>query len=76
MIKGSSVPKVNMMNKIADEVTRERTQLFVKAMISAEIRVALYSTSTPSFSLIPSWRVLLEEVMVDVAKPEGMESKT
>lgn len=60
----------------AVNVTRDSCQLYMKATIMEAIIVALNSTKTPNRSEIPICRVLLTVVMVVVAYPEGIESRT
>lgn len=76
MIKGRIVPTARAMKRMTEEVTRVRDQLWVKATIIAATMVALNSTNVPSFSDIPSCRVLAVVVMVAAAAPDGIESRT
>lgn len=47
-----------------------------KPTTMAEIMVAVYSTKVPSFSDIPSCKVLAVVVMVPAAAPGAIESRT
>lgn len=75
-MKGMMVLIVIRMNRIEDEVTSVRAQLLVKATTTEATIVALYSTKTPSFSEMPSWSTLLVDVIVPVAWPGDIESRT
>lgn len=61
---------------MTEAVTRVSDQFLVKATTMAAIMVELNSTKVPSFSDIPSCRTLAVEVIVVVAYPGGIESRT
>lgn len=64
------------MKTTPENVTRVSSQLHVKETMMEAIIKELYSTKTPSFSEIPSWRILLVEVMVPTAYPGGKISRS
>ena len=76
MMNGRITPRTSSKNMITDDVTSVSAQLYVKATTIAAMIVALNSTKMPSFSEMPSCRTLAVEVMVPVAYPGGIESRT
>ena len=75
-IMGRNVPRTRKRYKMIEDVTRVRDQFFTNATMSAATIVELYSTKIPSFSDMPSCRTLAVEVIVPVAYPGGIESRT
>lgn len=76
MMKGIRMLMTSSMKRTTDAVTSVSNQFHVKATTRAATIVALYSINVASFSEIPSCRVLAVAVMVPVAYPGGIESRT
>ncbi len=76
MMKGRRMEMTREMKRMTDAVTSVRDQLYVKATMIAATMVDKNSRKVPSFSDIPSCKVLAVEVMVLAAVPEGIESST
>jgi len=61
------------MKMIVDDVTRVSDQLYVKATTMAPIKQAVNSIRIPSFSDMPTCKVLAAAVIVPAALPGGAE---
>lgn len=57
MIRGKMAPTIRVVRKMPDDVTSASSQFLEKATMMAPILRAVHSTSTPSFSEMPSCRL-------------------
>ena len=76
MMNGKNVPTARLMNSTTLEVTRVTCQEYVKATMMAAMIQAPNSRNVPSFSEIPTCKVLASLVIVPAAAPGGIMSMT